>query len=191
MNSFERYVGMVTGSKVDYVPRIPILMHFAAKYINSSYADFASNYKVMFEANKKLVEDFGIDQLDIMSDPWREMTAFGGEIEYIEDSVPKCTKHPLRDLKNLNLLYKPDPLKSSRLKSAIQVIDEYKKFGWKKYSITGWVEGPAAEAADLRGVENFLIDLIDDKIFVNELMEICVNAAIDFARFKSSMDATQ
>ena len=61
MNSYERYIGMVKGQAVDYVPRIPILMHFAAKYINASYADFARDYQVQTAANQRLVEDFGFD----------------------------------------------------------------------------------------------------------------------------------
>ena len=181
MNSYERYMGMINGQRVDCVPRIPILMYFAAKYINSSYADFARDHRIMFEANKSLVLDFGFDQLDIMSDPWREATAFGGRIEYLEETVPKCVYHPLGDTKNLASLDKPNPVTSERLKGAIMVIDSYKEFGWKKYSITGWVEGPIAEAADLRGVENFLMDICDDQIFAGELMDICVDVAIEYA----------
>ena len=44
-----------------------------------------------------------------------------------------------------------------------------------KYSILGWVEGPAAEAADLRGVANFLMDLYDDPAFCHELMGLLVD----------------
>ena len=80
MNSYQRYMRMVKGQEVDFVPRIPILMHFAADHINASYADFASNYKTMCLANTSLVEDYGFDQLDIMSDPYRETSAWGGQI---------------------------------------------------------------------------------------------------------------
>ena len=56
MNSYERYMAMVKGQKVDIVPRIPILMHFAADHINASYADFARDYKVMCKANIEFVK---------------------------------------------------------------------------------------------------------------------------------------
>jgi MtaA/CmuA family methyltransferase len=49
-------------------------------------------------------------------------------------------------------------------------------------SILGWIEGPAAEAADLRGVMNFLIDLMDDEAYAAELMDRCVEVGIAFAR---------
>ena len=182
MNSYERYRGMVRGEKVDCVPRIPILMHFAARYINASFADFARDYKVLVEANRRLVEDFGIDQLDIMSDPWREMTDFGGEIEYQKDTIPRVLHHPLQERTDLNLLQSPNPVNSERMSNAVKAIRAYKEFGGRQYSITGWVEGPAAEAANLRGVTNFMMDLTDNITFCNELMTLCVDMAIAFAR---------
>ena len=42
--------------------------------------------------------------------------------------------------------------------------------------------GPAAEAADLRGVSQFLMDLMDDVPFATELMARCVDTGIAFAR---------
>ena len=181
MNSFERYIGMVNGKRVDIVPRIPILMHFAAKYINAKYGDFARDYQVLVKANRSLVEDFRIDQLDIMSDPWRETCGFGGIIEYLEDAVPRCSP-PLENSKDLSKLELANPYKSERMLNGLNAISAFKRFGWQKYSITGWVEGPAAEAADLRGVNNFMVDLLDDEVFTCELMDICTETAIKFAK---------
>jgi MtaA/CmuA family methyltransferase len=63
----------------------------------------------------------------------------------------------------------------------INAIREFKKLVYKRYSIMGWIEGPAAESADLRGVTNLLMDLAMDPDFTVELMDLCVNVAIDFA----------
>ena len=181
MNSFERYMGMVQGETVDWVPRIPILMHFAARHIGATYGDFARDYRVLVEANRRVVEDYGIDQLDIMSDPWRETADFGGEIAYLEDAVPRCVHAPLEDSKDLEALGKLDPYTAERMRNALDAVRAFKEFGWRKYSITGWVEGPAAEAADVRGVTNFLIDLVSDEPFACDLMDLCIENAIDFA----------
>lgn len=181
MNSYERYLGMVRGQKVDIVPRIPILMHFAADYINAAYSDFAADYQVMTAAKLKLAEAFDFDLVDIMSDPYRETTAFGGQIEYRPDTTPKCIKAPLGDAKDLRQLQIPEINTSERLSNAVKAIEAYKVRAWKQYSITGWVEGPAAEAADLRGVENFLLDLMDDPAYCSELMTICIETAVKFA----------
>ncbi|MFO7975537.1 MAG: uroporphyrinogen decarboxylase family protein [Candidatus Hydrogenedentota bacterium] len=181
MNSYERYMGMVQGEKVDIVPRVPILMHFAARYAGVTYADFARDCETLVAANRKLVEDFGFDQLDIMSDPWRETVDFGGAIEYLDDAVPKCTRHPLENSRNLAELEDPDPRTADRMGNAIRAIQLYKEFGYQQYSITGWVEGPAAEAADIRGVTNFLMDLMTEEGFACDLMDQCTNNAIHFA----------
>jgi MtaA/CmuA family methyltransferase len=188
MNSFERYMRMVRGEKVDFLPRIPVLMHFAVRHINATYDNFARDYKVLVKANRSLVEDFGIDQLDIMSDPWRETSAFGGKIRYGKDTIPFCT-HPLENNKSLSVLKKPDVYKSPRMLNALNAIKSFKEFGWHKYSITGWVEGPAAEMADLRGVTNFMMDLYDDKPYTCDLMDICTKTAIRFARAQISYGA--
>lgn len=181
MTGYERYMGMVNGEKVDFVPRIPILMHFAAKHINATYADFARDYKVLVEANRRLVKDYGFDQLDIMSDPYRETCDFGGEIEYLESTVPRCVRHPLAESKDLDTLAKPDPYESERMLNAVKAVRAFKAYGWRKYSITGWVEGPAAEGAVLRGVTDFLMDLLSDEPFACALMDIAVDNAIEFA----------
>jgi MtaA/CmuA family methyltransferase len=182
MNSFERYMGMARGEKVDVVPRIPILMHFAAQHIKASYADFARDPEVLVKANQRLVEDFGFDQLDVMSDPWREMVDFGGRIEYLAHTVPRCVHRPLEAARDLSLLKKTDPGGPGRMGCTVKAVRAFKAYGWKKYSITGWVEGPAAEASNLRGVENFMLDLFDDETFAHDLMGVCVDNAIAYAR---------
>jgi MtaA/CmuA family methyltransferase len=53
----------------------------------------------------------------------------------------------------------------------------------------GWVEGPAAEAADLCGVTNFLMDTIDDVDFLCGLMDLCVKVGIDFAKVQINTGA--
>jgi len=181
MNGYERYMGIVKGEKVDVLPRLPILMAFAAKFINSNYGAFASDYRVLVEANQKCIEFFDFDQVSAISDPYRETQGFGAEIQYVKDGVPRCIASPLENSKDFAVLQKPDPYTSPRMLDRIRAIEEFKKFAYKYYSILGWIEGPAAEAANLRGVTNFLIDVITDSEFVSKLMDLCVEVGITFA----------
>ena len=181
MNGYERYVGVLNGVPVDFLPRTPILMQYAAEYIGSDYAAFASDYMTLVKANEKCAKDFGIDQLSCISDPYRETHGFGSEIEYMSDSPPRST-HPLHEDKNLSVLLKPDPLKSERMLDRIKAAQSYKERFGGEYSILGWIEGPAAEAADLRDVVTFLMDITDDEVFACELMDLCVEVGIAFAR---------
>ena len=181
MNAYTRYANVLRGQPVDFLPRIPILMQFAAEYIGSDYAAFASDYRMLVKANEACARDFGLDQLSVISDPYRETHGFGGVIEYVKDGPPRST-HPLQHSKDLSGLLKPDPLTSERMLDRIRGIAAFRRTFPDEYSILGWIEGPAAEAADLRDVTPFLLDLMDDEGFATELMAVCVDVAIAFAR---------
>jgi len=181
MNSLERYLSVLRGNSADFLPRTPILMQFAAEYIGSNYACFASDYRVLVEANVRCAQDFGIDQLSCISDPYRETQGFGASIEYVENGVPRST-HPLVEGKDLSLLLRPDPFQSERMLDRVKAVQVYKERFAGKYSIMGWVEGPAAEASTLRSPVRFLMDLLKDPVFAGELMDVCVDVGIAFAR---------
>ncbi|MEA1997199.1 MAG: uroporphyrinogen decarboxylase family protein [Gemmatimonadota bacterium] len=182
MTGLDRYQGVLNGERVDFLPRLPILMQFAAEYIGSDYGAFASDYRVLVQANRRCAEDFGFEQLSAISDPYRETQGFGAEIEYVAEGVPRCPRPPLEESKDLTLLAQPDPLEAERMLDRVNAIRAFSRLAAGEYSIMGWIEGPAAEAADLRGVNNFLIDLLDDEPFVAELMDLCVEVAIEFGR---------
>jgi MtaA/CmuA family methyltransferase len=180
MNGYQRYTGVLQGKPVDFLPRTPILMQYAAEFINSDYIRFASDYNELVKANEECARFFGIDQLSSISDPYRETQGFGSEIEYIKNGPPRST-HPLQYNKDFSLLPKPDPLKSERMLDRVNAVSSYAQRWRGESSILGWVEGPAAEAADLRDVTAFLVDLLDDEAYASELMDICIEVAIEFA----------
>ncbi|HBM16960.1 MAG TPA: hypothetical protein DD381_11535 [Lentisphaeria bacterium] len=180
MNSYTRYINTVKGLPVDFIPRVPILMHFASEYIGASYKQFASDHNVLAEANIRCAEDFGFDQLSCICDSSRETHGFGAEVTYLEETVPKAT-YLLEETKNLNILKKPNPYKSERMFDQIQAVKLYNEKYKGQYSILGWVEGPASCATELRTMTNFAIDLIDDPPFTEDLMDLCTDVEIEFA----------
>ncbi len=181
MNSYERYLGMVQGQPVDVLPRLPILMGWAARFIGSDYAAFASDYRVLVEANLRCASDFRFDQVSAISDPFRETSAFGAPLAYQSDAPPRCLHLPLGDSKDLGRLERPDPTASPRMVDRIRAVESFRAQVGGECSILGWIEGPAAEAADLRGVTTFFLDLVDDPDFCRELMRLCVDVGLEFA----------
>jgi MtaA/CmuA family methyltransferase len=181
MNGSERYLGTLQGKPIDFLPRTPILMQFAAEHCGHNYGEFAADYRVLVKANLACARDFGMDQVSCISDPYRETAGFGGQVKYVPDGPPHGT-HPLQDNKDLARLLRPDPLKSVRMLDRVNAVRAYKEKCGHTHSILGWAEGPAAEAADLRDVTNFLMDLMDDEPYATELMDRCVEVGIPFAR---------
>ena len=182
MTPRERYLAVLGGSQPDIVPRLPILMQFAAEHIGSNYRAFASDYRVLVTAGLHCAEEFGIDQLSAISDPYRETAGFGAPLEFPCNAGPICLKPPLEDDPDLAKLPHPDPLTAPRMRDRIDAVREFRARAGDHYSIMGWVEGPAAEAADLRGLSNFFVDLLDDEPYARAVMARCVETAVAFAR---------
>ena len=169
MNSWERYTAVVKGERPDILPRVPILMQFAAEFIGSNYGAFASDHRVLVESNLRCAEAFGFDQVSAISDPYRETQGFGAEIQFVRDGVPRCVKPPLADTQDLAVLKRPDPHASERMLDRVRAVEEFKRAAGGTHSILGWIEGPAAEAADLRGVSQFMMDLVLEPDFTREV----------------------
>lgn len=182
----ERYLALLNGEYCPQVPRIPIVMQFAAKYIGSDYGSFTRNHKILCQANQRCARDFGFEQLSAISDPYRECHGFGAEIVFDPQAGAVCHQPPLENNRDLNLLKQPDPKHSARMLDRVNAINLYQQHR-NEFSIMGWVEGPAAEAADLRGITHFMLDLLDDEDYAGALMDRCVETAIDFA--KAQVDA--
>ena len=125
MTSLQRYLGMLSGASIDFVPRTPILMQFAAEFIGSDYAAFASDYHVLARANLECAEYFGFDQMNTMSDPYRETQGFGAEIIYEKKTVPHCKQHPLESSTDLDHLPRPNPLTAQRMRDRIDAVHTF------------------------------------------------------------------
>jgi MtaA/CmuA family methyltransferase len=52
----------------------------------------------------------------------------------------------------------------------------------KEKIVEGWIEGPIAEAADLRGINTLMMDFYDDPAFVRELFAFVVEMELRFAK---------
>jgi len=181
MNGYERYMRVLRAEPADILPRLPILMGYAAQHIGADYAAFASDYRVLVEANLRCAQEFGFDQVSAISDPYRETSAFGATLEYMAETPPHCLTTPLAEGKDLSRLERPDPWTSPRMLDRMQALEAYRGLVQGEYSILGWIEGPAAEAADLRGTSNFMMDLVDDPPFCRELMRRCADVGLEFA----------
>jgi uroporphyrinogen decarboxylase len=160
----------------------PILMHFAARFHGKTYAEFASDHRVLVECNIACAEHFDLDAVMLISDPYRETSAFGARVEFPEDSVPICRERIVRSIDDLKLLPDPDVYAAERTRDRILGAGCYRRLLGDDIPVIGWIEGPLAEACDLAGVNETLLALALDPAFVKLLMEKCLVTAKEFAR---------
>lgn len=160
----------------------PILMHFAARYSGNTYAELASDHRVLVDANIRCMENFELDMVGLISDPYRETSAFGAKLEYIAEGVPKCLDTIVKSIEDVRALKNPDVYKAERTLDRIKGAERYQLLLKGEVPVIGWVEGPLAEACDLAGISEMLMYLMMDVDFCNLLMDKCVVTAKAFAK---------
>ncbi len=184
MNSRERISALLEGKRIDRLPVMPITMMFAADQIGAKYRDYATNFRVLAEAQIRTAEKFGFDYVNTMSDPAREAADCGAKVQFFEDQPPALIEDQavLADKCCLPSLKPPNPLGGGRMHNGIQAVALLKEKVGKEKWVEGWVEGPCAEGADLRGINTLMLDFFDDPAFVRDLFEFVVAMELEFAR---------
>jgi MtaA/CmuA family methyltransferase len=160
----------------------PILMHFAARFSGKTYGEFASDHKVLVESNLKCMDYFDMDIVSLISDPYRETSAFGAPIEIIPEGVPICRRLIIEKIDDVINLRIPDIYKNERTLDRINGAALYQKHLKGTVPVMGWIEGPLAEACDLTGISQMLLMLMMDPDFCNQLMDKCLEMGKLFAR---------
>ena len=180
MTGLERTLDFLAGKPVDRQPFHPIIMRWAARYAGVKYRDFCLDYRANAMAMIKCADDFGIDWVTVMSDPWTEAEALGITVEYPEDDLPIDTGGRLPDLEAAASLLPYNPLAHARCVNRINEIRELKRLSGGRYFIVGWVEGPVAAYADVRGLTEASIDFLDDPEACGKAMDVIVESAMAF-----------
>ena len=157
-------------------------MAWAANFVGRTYRDYYLDGDILAESQLAVTRAFNVDQISAISDPWREASAYGMEFDYPADGVGKPREILLRTPADIDRL-KACPIENAeRPRQRIASVAKMAEAIGQTHSVLGWVEGPIAEYADLRGVENTMMDLIDAPEMYLKAAEIIVDNAIRFAR---------
>jgi MtaA/CmuA family methyltransferase len=184
MNGRERVLAHLVGQPVDRLPLMPITMMFAADQAAVTYGAYARDHRVLAEAQLRVAEVFDFDYVSVISDPAREAFDCGAQVQFFDNQPPAIIESEARlaDKAELARLASPDPLGGGRMMDRINGVALLKERTAGQKLIEGWVEGPCAEAADLRGINTLMTDFYDDPKFVRDLFEFVVEMELRFAK---------
>jgi MtaA/CmuA family methyltransferase len=184
MNGRQRILAMLEGRPIDRLPLMPITMMFAADHAGVKYGQYATDYRVLAEAQVRTAEAFDFDYVSCISDPAREAADCGAEIQLFEDQPPAIVEDHalLADKKQLTRLDIPDPMGEGRMHDRVQAAARFKERVGSEKLVEGWIEGPCAEAADLRGINTLMLDMYDDPAFVRDLFQFTLDMGLRFAQ---------
>ncbi|MBI4627001.1 MAG: uroporphyrinogen decarboxylase family protein [Verrucomicrobia bacterium] len=184
MNPRERLLAFFNHQPVDAIPALPITMMWAADRIGAPYFEYATKAEVQAAAQVKVARQFGADHVSVISDPATEAADCGAVIFYPPDAPPAIDEAQalLTDPDRLATLERPDPHRpGSRMANRVAAVRLLKKDAGDTHFIEGWIEGPCAEAADLRGINTLMLDFLDDSAFVRSLIDFVIEMELSFA----------
>ncbi len=182
MTPKERVHAVVAGQPYDRAAVTPIFMAWAANFIGHTYRDYYLDADVLAQSQLAVAAAFQLDQVSAISDPWREACAYGMEFEYPEHGVGKPSKPLIQSPEDVCRI-RPFALEDAkRPRQRIESVRKMAQAVGKTHSVLGWVEGPLALYADLRGVESMFLDLIDRPEMYVDRAGIIIDNQIRFAR---------
>lgn len=182
LTSFERMNHRLRGEPVDRVPNFDIVMAFGVKHIGAKLADYYLDYRTLVQMNLAMIADFDLDIAQAISDPYREACDFGLQVDFPEDSLPMRNQPLLLAPEDLRTLKQPNPLTGRRMSDRLEAVRALREQVGGSVPVMGWVEGALAQANTLRGDSALLTDLYDRPEWVCELLDVCVEVEIAFAR---------
>jgi MtaA/CmuA family methyltransferase len=184
MTGHQRIVATLAGTPADSLALMPITMMFAADQIGAPYGEYASDHRVLAEAQVRAAEKFDFDHVSVISDPAREAADCGAAVQWFDNQPPAVDEvnSLLADKKVLGSLKMPDPTAGGRMHDRVRGVALLRERVGDEKCVEGWIEGPCAEAADLRGINRLMTDFYDDPAFVGDLFEFALALGLEFAR---------
>ena len=174
----------LAGEPVERLPAMPITMMFAARVAGVRYIDYCRDHRVLARAQLAVADRFGFDHVSCISDPAREASDLGARVEWFDEQPPAIDESValLAAKPDLAALRRPDPRGGGRMTDRLLAVEVLRAADGPPRLVEGWVEGPCAEAADLRGINTLMLDFLDDPSFVQDLFGFTTEIAMAFAR---------
>jgi MtaA/CmuA family methyltransferase len=182
MKPLERVRRRLRGEPVDRRPNFDIYMQRAAHHAGRHLRDYYLDHRALVEANLAVLEAFSLDVVQAISDPYREASDLGLDVEWPEDGLPIRRSVLLpqpEDAARLRLVAPEDGRRMSDRLDAVRLLRE--RVG-DDVPVMGWVEGAFALASVLRGDTNVLLDLHDRPEWLKELLDRLVELGVAFVR---------
>ena len=191
MNGRDRILAMLEGRLVDRLPLMPITMMFAGDQAASPTA--STPWTIAKWSKLKSPSQRSSASTTFPRFPTRgEKRATAAQPFTSSTTSRRPSTRCIRcccDKTTLMKLTIPDPLGGGRMHDRVQAVALFRQRIGGERLIEGWVEGPCAEGADLRGINHLMVDFIDDPPFVRDLFDFVLEMALRFGKAQAEAGA--
>jgi uroporphyrinogen decarboxylase len=182
MNSLERLIAAGNGEPVDCIPVAPGIGHYSAFQARQPMTKVAFNPELMAEVVLKSLDRHGYDSCSPITDYGLGTESMGSTAVIRDWEQTFVADFAVKSRADVARLQLPDPLRDGRM----PVILECERILVEKVGqvagVNGGLSGPLSFAANLRGPQQILYDVLEDQPLVTELVRISLEAAKSFGQ---------
>lgn len=184
MTAKENLLAYLAGDTVAVTPFMPIFMRFCARHTGTSFHDFILDAAAHCQSNIRTARDFSSCWVNVMSDPYCELAAYGAQISYPSDTMPMEEVVLMDSVEKLRGLGRIDFFSHERVVGRFAQLRLYRQLCREEFLVTGWVEGPLAEYCDLRSMGNAFLDIYDEPELMRQAISVILDNAREFIRLQ-------
>lgn len=176
MNSLERVQAVLAGKTPD---RVPVCLHnfmLAAREAGVRMEDYRVNPEAIARTHLQAVEKYGHDCILLDTDTTLLAEAMGAKSECAPNEPGRIVKPAIRSLDEVDRLKVINPETDGRIPSLLEAIRLLSKQVGREVAIRGNADQAAFSlACVVRGIEDFLMDLVEDpeNPKLMQLLEVC------------------
>jgi len=184
MNSLERTQKAIKMEKVDRIPFFPILIAPACQLTGVKQRDYSLSSEIMAATLIKARELIEADGIYVSRDNWVYHQALGGNLIFPEDEEPYSIETVLSSLKEFKKLKVPDPENTPGMKTILEAAKKVVQKVGNQYYIQANIDcGPFSLASVLRGVQSFMMDLINEnEQDLEDFLNFCTEVVVAYGQ---------
>lgn len=183
MTGKERVQRVLTGQHVDRPPMLPIIHSGLASMLGMPLGRFFSEAEAMARVMVRGCREFGLDGVQLSIGVTGEAEALGALVEQPADGGPALKQYLLADLGNLAALTQADPTAGGRMPMFYRAVESVVEGIGAESFVLATLRGPLLMASQLRGVQEVLIDMLDQPQEVERVLDFCVETATRLGRW--------
>ncbi len=182
MTGKERVTAVLSGAGVDHPPVLPIVHTALARIFNVSLGQYFTDPGAMARVTIESAGRFGLDGVQLTLGVVAEPEALGATMEKPQDSAPILKERLLADLSRLDDLRGRCVSQGGRLPMYQAAVGKVVREVGDRVFIISTLRGPLNIAAQLRGVEQILIDMIENPADALRILEFTTEVAVQVSQ---------
>jgi uroporphyrinogen decarboxylase len=179
-SSLERVLSYLKGEKPQRIACFPLILNHAARVLGVSIGKYCRDGKTMGQAHVASFRRYGNDLVLVFSTTSTLGEAMGTKMAFFDEDAPQIAEPLIQEHADLGKVKIPDFSKDGRLPVYLEATEVAVRDVAGEVVVSTVFGGPFTTAAALYPVERLSRDLIKNKKWVHELLEICTQAGLKF-----------